>query len=123
MIFPFVVWSIYEWHWILCFQAIRAAISEAFKTPEVIKMFAKKQPGQLRQRMSEVWINSFIGNMFYNFNNLFYNFNNLKYLTQKCSENYLFNPSITYHMPNKYIKSINGFGLVKHLLMLPKDFF
>ena len=36
------------------FQAIQAAISEAFKTPEVIKMFAKKQPGQLRQRLSEV---------------------------------------------------------------------
>ena len=36
------------------FQAIQAAISEAFKTPEVIRMFAKKQPGQLRQRLSEV---------------------------------------------------------------------
>ena len=35
-------------------QAIRAAISEAFKTPEVIRMFAKKQPGQLRQRLAEV---------------------------------------------------------------------
>ena len=35
-------------------QAIQAAISEAFKTPEVIRMFAKKQPGQLRQRLSEV---------------------------------------------------------------------
>ncbi|XP_067951073.1 protein LZIC-like [Watersipora subatra] len=34
--------------------AIQAAISEAFKTPEVIKMFAKKQPGQLRQRLAEV---------------------------------------------------------------------
>ncbi|WAR13848.1 LZIC-like protein [Mya arenaria] len=34
--------------------AIRAAISEAFKTPEVIKMFAKKQPGQLRQRLAEL---------------------------------------------------------------------
>lgn len=34
--------------------AIQAAISEAFKTPEVIRMFAKKQPGQLRQRLGEV---------------------------------------------------------------------
>ena len=36
--------------------AIQAAISEAFKTPEVIRMFAKKQPGQLRQRLAEVTI-------------------------------------------------------------------
>ena len=35
-------------------QAIQAAISEAFKTPEVIRLFAKKQPGKLRQRLSEV---------------------------------------------------------------------
>ena len=34
--------------------AIQAAISEAFKTPEVIRMFAKKQPGQLRTRLAEV---------------------------------------------------------------------
>lgn len=34
--------------------AIQAAISEAFKTPEVIQMFAKKQPGQLRQKLSEI---------------------------------------------------------------------
>ncbi|XP_072174462.1 protein LZIC-like [Diadema setosum] len=34
--------------------AIQAAISEAFKTPEVIKLFAKKQPGQLRQRLAEI---------------------------------------------------------------------
>ena len=34
--------------------AIQAAISEAFKTPEVIRLFAKKQPGQLRQRLAEV---------------------------------------------------------------------
>ncbi|KAI0221307.1 Protein LZIC [Lamellibrachia satsuma] len=31
--------------------AIQAAISKAFKTPEVIQMFAKKQPGQLRQKV------------------------------------------------------------------------
>lgn len=34
--------------------AIQAAISDAFKTPEVIRLFAKKQPGQLRQRLSEM---------------------------------------------------------------------
>ena len=37
-------------------QAICAAISETFKTPAVIKMFAKKEPGQLRQRLAEVFI-------------------------------------------------------------------
>ena len=35
-------------------KAIQAAISDAFKTPEVIRLFAKKQPGQLRQRFSDV---------------------------------------------------------------------
>ena len=35
-------------------QAIQAAISSAFKTPEVIRLFAKKQPGQLRQRLADV---------------------------------------------------------------------
>lgn len=35
-------------------QAIQAAISDAFKTPEVIRLFAKKQPGQLRQRLTDV---------------------------------------------------------------------
>ncbi|XP_057175963.1 protein LZIC [Triplophysa rosa] len=34
--------------------AIQAAISQAFKTPEVIRLFAKKQPGQLRTRMAEM---------------------------------------------------------------------
>ncbi|XP_029435137.1 protein LZIC isoform X2 [Rhinatrema bivittatum] len=34
--------------------AIQAAISQAFKTPEVIRMFAKKQPGQLRTRLAEL---------------------------------------------------------------------
>nr|XP_017202085.1 protein LZIC isoform X2 [Oryctolagus cuniculus] len=33
--------------------AIQAAISQAFKTPEVIRLFAKKQPGQLRTRLAE----------------------------------------------------------------------
>jgi hypothetical protein len=34
--------------------AIQAAISQAFRTPEVIQMFAKKQQPQLRQRLAEV---------------------------------------------------------------------
>eukprot|EP01092_Planopodium_desertum_P012149 TRINITY_DN5679_c0_g1_i2.p1 TRINITY_DN5679_c0_g1~~TRINITY_DN5679_c0_g1_i2.p1 ORF type:complete len:191 (+),score=14.30 TRINITY_DN5679_c0_g1_i2:60-575(+) len=34
--------------------AIQAAISKAFKTPEVIKLFAKKQPGQLRTRLGNL---------------------------------------------------------------------
>eukprot|EP00118_Oscarella_pearsei_P025436 m.308177 g.308177 ORF g.308177 m.308177 type:complete len:191 (+) comp43512_c0_seq1:20-592(+) len=34
--------------------AIQAAISEAFHTPEVIRLFAKRQPGQLRQRLSDL---------------------------------------------------------------------
>lgn len=43
-----------------CFnQAIQAAISQAFKTPEVIRLFAKKQPGQLRTRLAEVCSDSF----------------------------------------------------------------
>lgn len=41
--------------------AIQAAISEAFKTPEVIRLFAKKQPGQLRQRLSEISRDAKIG--------------------------------------------------------------
>ena len=34
--------------------AIQGAISEAFKTPEVIKMFAKKQPAQLRMKYEQL---------------------------------------------------------------------
>jgi len=34
--------------------AIAAAISSAFKTPEVIKLFALREPGQLRQRLEQV---------------------------------------------------------------------
>ena len=34
--------------------AIQAAISEAFKAPEVIKLFALKQPKQLREHMDQV---------------------------------------------------------------------
>ena len=37
-------------------QAIQAAISEAFKTPEVIRMFAKKQPDQLRVKLDQVCV-------------------------------------------------------------------
>lgn len=33
-------------------QAIQAAVSQAFKTPEVIRMFAQKQPDQLRKRLA-----------------------------------------------------------------------
>eukprot|EP00051_Salpingoeca_urceolata_P009598 m.116344 g.116344 ORF g.116344 m.116344 type:complete len:190 (+) comp16376_c0_seq5:1334-1903(+) len=34
--------------------AIQAAVSQAFKTPEVIRLFAKREPGQLRSRLSEM---------------------------------------------------------------------
>eukprot|EP01096_Ripella_sp_DP13-Kostka_P017490 TRINITY_DN8952_c0_g1_i1.p1 TRINITY_DN8952_c0_g1~~TRINITY_DN8952_c0_g1_i1.p1 ORF type:complete len:195 (+),score=98.10 TRINITY_DN8952_c0_g1_i1:368-952(+) len=34
--------------------AIQATISEAFKTPEVIKLFAKREPGALRQKLEEL---------------------------------------------------------------------
>jgi hypothetical protein len=34
--------------------AIQAAISNAFQTPEVIQMFAKKQQPQLRVKLAEV---------------------------------------------------------------------
>lgn len=34
--------------------ATQAAISQAFKTPEVIRLFAKKQPEQLRTRLAEM---------------------------------------------------------------------
>ncbi|XP_041377839.1 protein LZIC-like [Gigantopelta aegis] len=43
--------------------AIQAAISKAFQTPEVIRLFAKKQPGQLRQRLSEIKRDAKIGKM------------------------------------------------------------
>uniref|UniRef100_A0A090X8H8 Beta-catenin-interacting ICAT domain-containing protein n=1 Tax=Ixodes ricinus TaxID=34613 RepID=A0A090X8H8_IXORI len=33
---------------------IQAAISDAFRTPEVIRMFAKKQPDQLRERLAQL---------------------------------------------------------------------
>lgn len=34
--------------------AIQAAVSQAFKTPQVIRWFAKREPGQLRERLSEM---------------------------------------------------------------------
>ena len=34
--------------------AIQGAVSQAFKTPEVIKMFANKQPAQLRMRLKQL---------------------------------------------------------------------
>jgi hypothetical protein len=36
--------------------AIQGAISEAFKTPEVIKMFANKQPAQLRMKFEQLCV-------------------------------------------------------------------
>ena len=34
--------------------AIQAAVSQAFKTPEVIKLFALAQPAQLRHKLEQV---------------------------------------------------------------------
>ena len=52
---------------ILSIQAIQAAISEAFRTPEVIRMFAKKQPGQLRERLAQVSLQYFDVCCFYEY--------------------------------------------------------
>ncbi|VDK30969.1 unnamed protein product [Gongylonema pulchrum] len=35
-------------------KAIRSAISEAFKTPEIVAMFAKKEPGLLRLKLVQL---------------------------------------------------------------------
>jgi hypothetical protein len=35
-------------------MAVRAAISQAFKTPEVLALFAKKEPAALRRRLTEL---------------------------------------------------------------------
>jgi cysteinyl-tRNA synthetase len=43
--------------------AIQAAISDAFQTPEVLRMFAKKQPGQLRDRLAQVQRDEKIGKL------------------------------------------------------------
>ena len=34
--------------------AMQAAVAEAFQTPDVIRMFARKEPGALRHRMVEL---------------------------------------------------------------------
>eukprot|EP01133_Synstelium_polycarpum_P019803 gene19803-23718_t len=41
--------------------AIQAAVSEAFKTPEILKMFAKKDQGQLRNRLASIQMNFKLG--------------------------------------------------------------
>ena len=43
--------------------AIQAAVSSAVKTPEVIKLFAQKQPGQLRERLAELQRNVKLGKL------------------------------------------------------------
>lgn len=43
--------------------AIQAAISEAFRTPEVIRMFAKRQPEQLRERLSQLERDAKVGRL------------------------------------------------------------
>ncbi|CAG2162735.1 unnamed protein product [Oppiella nova] len=43
--------------------AIQAAISQAFHTPEVIRLFAKRQPGQLRIRLAQIERDSKIGKL------------------------------------------------------------
>lgn len=45
----------YEYSYI-SLQAIQAAISQAFKTPEVIKLFAKKDQGSLRARLDDIQV-------------------------------------------------------------------
>ena len=41
--------------------AVQAAISEAFKAPEVIKLFALKQPTQLREHMDQIKRDKMLG--------------------------------------------------------------
>ncbi|OCT70270.1 hypothetical protein XELAEV_18037191mg [Xenopus laevis] len=43
--------------------AIQAAISQAFKTPQVIRMFVKKQPQQLRTRLAELDSDLMVGKL------------------------------------------------------------
>lgn len=38
----------------LPYQAIQSAISSAFKTPEILSMFARKQPDQLNHKLAQV---------------------------------------------------------------------
>jgi hypothetical protein len=42
-------------------QAIQAAVSQAFKTPEVIRMFAKKDNNSLRNRLTSLQVSPHIG--------------------------------------------------------------
>lgn len=44
-------------------SATQAAIKSAFKTPEILKLFALKQPGQLRERLSAVERDVVLGKM------------------------------------------------------------
>lgn len=39
--------------WFMWLQSTQTAIRNAFHTPEVIRMFAKREPDQLRQRLTE----------------------------------------------------------------------
>ena len=43
------------------FRIVQAAIAEAFKTPEVIRMFALQQPKQLRERLESLRRDSRLG--------------------------------------------------------------
>ncbi|XP_015118457.1 protein LZIC isoform X1 [Diachasma alloeum] len=43
--------------------ATQAAVSAAFKTPAVIRMFGKREPNQLRERLSEVERNMRLGKL------------------------------------------------------------
>ena len=45
-------------------QAIQAAVSRAFQTPEVIRLFAKKEPGQLRQRLAGLQVRATMFNIY-----------------------------------------------------------
>ena len=42
-------------------MAIQSAISQAFKAPEVIKMFALKQPKQLREHIEQIKRDGLLG--------------------------------------------------------------
>ena len=48
--------------------AIQAAISDAFRTPEIIRLFAKKQPTQLRLKLSEVSYPNYMYRFFFDAN-------------------------------------------------------
>ena len=50
-------------HAVHCSPSRATAISQAFSTPEVIRLFAKKQPGQLRERLAALQRESKLGNL------------------------------------------------------------